>query len=138
MKTMMLTAGAAAMTMLAGSALAAGSSRTVTGPAQPIPYAQMDAYLKASPKARASTDWWSGQTAAGAGASTSASATTPAVDATTGATMDSAASSSSGASAGAVANTPTDAAPPSMAGGQVNPPNPAAPSSTSEAAPTTR
>jgi hypothetical protein len=73
MKTILLAAGAAAIALSAGAAFAAP---TVASPKQPIPYSQLDAYMKASPKARASKDWWSGQTAS---AATDASANTSAV-----------------------------------------------------------
>lgn len=79
MLTKMLAA-TAAMSMLAfgGSALAVqAKSSTQLGPKQPIPYAQLNAYTKASPKVRASKDWWAGS--AETGMSTDTSATTTAV-----------------------------------------------------------
>jgi hypothetical protein len=84
MKSIVLAAGVAAVALMGGSAMAAPKAKmgaTVASPSQPIPYAQLDAYLKASPKQRATRDWWSGA-ATGAPADTSASAST-------GATMDS-------------------------------------------------
>lgn len=74
-------AAAAALSMLTcgGSALAAQSkSSAMVGPKQPIPYSQLNGYLKASPKARASKDWWAGSTTASTGAPTDTSATTSA------------------------------------------------------------
>lgn len=78
MLTKMLAA-TAALSMLAcgGSALAAqAKSSTQLGPKQPIPYSQLNAYTKASPKVRANKDWWAGQ--AETGLSTDTSATAPA------------------------------------------------------------
>ena len=77
MKTILLAAGAAAIAFSAGLASAAP---TVPGPKQPIPYDQLSAYMKASPKARAHKDWWSGQTASastGTSANTSATVASP-------------------------------------------------------------
>lgn len=63
MKILILAAGAAALALSAGSAGAAAKHRAmgaaVAPPKQPIPYSQLDNYLKASPKTRASKDWWS-------------------------------------------------------------------------------
>ena len=64
-KTILLAAGAAAIALSAGHVLAQGT------PKQPIPYSQLNAYLKGSPKQRAAKDWSAGQ------ASASASATAP-------------------------------------------------------------
>jgi hypothetical protein len=83
MSKILLAAGVAAMVLTAGSSLAAGSRHksdksahaTVAGPPQPIPYAQLDAYLKASPKQRASRDWSGGATTASTGATADTSAT---------------------------------------------------------------
>ncbi|HEX4095104.1 MAG TPA: hypothetical protein VHX64_00175 [Caulobacteraceae bacterium] len=89
MKIVLLAAGAAAIALSAGAAFAAP---TVPGPKQPIPYDQLNAYMKASPKTRAHKDWWSGETASastGTGANTSATASvTPSLpaDTSTGAT----------------------------------------------------
>jgi molybdate transport system ATP-binding protein len=76
-----LAAGAALAMLVSGAASAAPqakASAVVASPKQPIPYGQLEAYLKASPKARASTDWWSGS--ASTGMSTDTSATAPATD----------------------------------------------------------
>lgn len=75
-KTLAATA-ALSMLVCGGAALAAQpkSSAAVAAPKQPIPYSQLDAYLKASPKARASKDWWSGS--ASTGSATDTSATVP-------------------------------------------------------------
>jgi molybdate transport system ATP-binding protein len=80
MKTLLLAAGAAALALCSSSAFAAPSHKnggpTVASPKQPIPYAELDSYMKASPKTRASKDWWSGETASAAsGTSANASAT---------------------------------------------------------------
>ena len=75
-----LAAGAAlSMLVVGGSALAQTSARTsaTVGPAQPIPYSQLKAYSKASPKVRASKDWWSADASAQTGASVDTSATAP-------------------------------------------------------------
>jgi hypothetical protein len=76
MKTMILAAGAAALALTAGSALAGGKAKgpAVAGPKQPIPYSQLGGYLKASPKQRASKEW--GDASTGAAANTSATART--------------------------------------------------------------
>ena len=71
-----LAAGVALSVLVASAAWAGTPSKASTSPKQPIPYAQLDAYLKASPKERASKDWWSGS--ASTGASTDTSATAPA------------------------------------------------------------
>lgn len=80
-----LAAGATLAMLVSGAALAAPQAKAAasTAPTQPIPYSQLDAYMKASPKTRASKDWWSGS--ASTGASTDTSATMPA--ATTGASV---------------------------------------------------
>jgi len=71
-----VVAGAAlALFTVSGSAQAAQSS-SPSGPKQPIPYAKIDAYQKASPRARASTDWWAGSATASTGMSTDTGATT--------------------------------------------------------------
>ena len=76
MKTILLAAGVAAAVLAAGSALAASKmGAAVAPPKQPIPYDQLNAYLKASPSQRAHKDWWSGQMAStGTPANTSAAA----------------------------------------------------------------
>jgi hypothetical protein len=86
MKTMLMAASAAAIALSAGlfSATQASAAPTAAGPKQPIPYSQLSAYMKASPKTRASKDWWSGQQASNsapmptAGAETGAAANTSA------------------------------------------------------------
>jgi hypothetical protein len=78
MKTILWAAGAVAVAFTAGQALAA---RTPKMPKQPIPYAELNAYLKASPKQQASKDWSAGDVAsasAATGASANASANAPA------------------------------------------------------------
>jgi hypothetical protein len=90
MKTVLLAAGAAAVALTAGQALAHGKHHkdamaSIAGPRQPIPYAELDPYLKASPAQRAKKDWWAGtgyasNSAASTGANASAttsSETTP-------------------------------------------------------------
>lgn len=71
-------AAVAAFSMLVagGEALAAQKklSPTVAGPKQPIPYSQLDAYMKASAKTRASKDWWAGSASTGMTSDTSATA----------------------------------------------------------------
>lgn len=78
-------AATAALSMLigGGSALAQSKSSVTAGPKQPIPYSQLDAYTKASPKARASKDWWAGSSTAPTGMSTDTSATAPGVNSST-------------------------------------------------------
>ncbi|HEX5262372.1 MAG TPA: hypothetical protein VFW13_02530 [Phenylobacterium sp.] len=85
MKTFLLAAGAAALALSAGSVFAAPAKNggaTIKGPKQPIPYAELNDYMKASPKTRMSKDWWSGQGAestasAGANVSATTSSSTP-------------------------------------------------------------
>jgi hypothetical protein len=73
-KTLAATA-ALSMLVAGGSALAAQQkSATMAGPKQPIPYSQLKAYSKASPKARASKDWWAGSAMTGTPTDTSATA----------------------------------------------------------------
>ncbi|WP_426043861.1 hypothetical protein [Caulobacter sp. DWR3-1-2] len=89
-----LAAGAALAMVLSGAASAAPqakASAAAAAPKQPIPYSQLDAYMKASPKVRASKDWWSGS--ASTGMSSDTSATMPAAPAMTGASMGSPAGS---------------------------------------------
>ena len=76
-----LAAGAALAMLVSGVASAAPQAKPAAAPKQPIPYSQLDAYLKASPKTRATKDWWSGS--ASTGTSTDTSATMPAADTTT-------------------------------------------------------
>lgn len=71
-----LAAGVALAVLVSGAASAAPQSKKamapIASPSQPIPYSQLDAYMKASPKARASKDWWSGSASTGTSADTSA------------------------------------------------------------------
>lgn len=86
-----LAAGVALTALVSGAAMAAPqakASAAAIGPSQPIPYAQLDAYLKASPKQRASKDWWSGSASTGMSADTSATA--PATSSSTSTTTDTA------------------------------------------------
>ena len=82
MKTILLAACTAAAILAAGSALAVtkhhATGSAVAPPKQPIPYAELNAYLKASPAQRAHKDWWSGQMAS-TGSQANASASTPAI-----------------------------------------------------------
>jgi molybdate transport system ATP-binding protein len=80
-----LAAGAALAMLVAGGASAGThkGSTASTSPKQPIPYAQLDAYLKASPKERASKDWWSGSASTGMSADTSATTSTTTTTTTT-------------------------------------------------------
>jgi hypothetical protein len=88
-----LAVGVALAALASGAALAAPqgkakASTAVAGPSQPIPYAQLDAYLKASPKQRASKDWWSGSASTGMSADTSATASAASTTTTTTTTTD--------------------------------------------------
>lgn len=71
MKILLLAASAAMALTAVAEARPAKRSAPVAGPPQPIPYSQLDAYLKASPRQRASRNWSS---AAAMGAATNASA----------------------------------------------------------------
>jgi hypothetical protein len=81
MKTILLIAGAAAIGLTAGVAQAVThhhSSRTTHAgayalPAHPIAYTDLNAYMKATPRDRASRDW---QTAAATGSSVNTDAAT--------------------------------------------------------------
>lgn len=127
MKMILLATGVAALALSAGSTLAAThhakGGATIAGPKQPIPYAELSAYLKAPPAQRARKDWWSGQTLAankaetGASASTSAAASTPSGEATS-------AASTSASSTSSTDSPPTAPAPPanSPAPGDTTPP----------------
>ena len=124
MKTVLLAAGAAAVAISAGAALAAPKhSATAMGPKQPIPYSQLSAYLKASPKQRASKDWWSAQADTGVAANTSA---TVSACSDVRSTPDATPSASSDNATGVNPATSLPATPPVDAGasaaGQVNPP----------------
>lgn len=106
----MLTATAAfSLVIGGGAALAAQSpstSKTPMGPKQPIPYSQLDAYTKASPKLRASKDWWAGAPQAATGLSTDTAAAAPAT------ASDPAATAPSSTSSGDTAVNPMPSAPP--------------------------
>ncbi len=123
-KTLAATA-ALSMLVCGGSAIAAQPKSSATiGPKQPIPYSQLNAYLKASPKARASKDWWAGSSSASTGMSADTSATAPATPT---------------AGSDTAVNPAPSAAPPSM---PVTPPTdatpqPADPMATPAAPPTT-
>lgn len=106
-------AATAAISMLVGggSALAQSKSSATAGPKQPIPYSQLNAYMKASPKARASKDWWAGSTAP-TGMSTDTSATAPA-STMSGSSMDSSSTGSSTSTDTSV-NPSTSSSSPSM------------------------
>ena len=104
-----LAAGVALAVLVSGAASAAPQAST--SPKQPIPYAQLDAYLKASPKVRASKDWWSGSATTGVSADTSA--TMPAASTTTDSAVNPAAMpSDSGTSMPATPPTMPDSATP--------------------------
>ena len=130
MKTMLLAAAAAAFALSSGLAMA----QTVPGPKQPIPYSQLKSYMKASPKQRASKDWWSGQsssasadTGTSANTSATAAAPTPSLPSDTGGPATSAKPPSLGG------DTTGAAAPSTPSAGAVNPPatsTPGAPDST--------
>jgi hypothetical protein len=102
MKIIVLAAGAAAVALSSGLAFA----QTPAPPKQPIPYSQLNAYVKASPKMRASKDWWAGQSdaSAAAGAAANTSATT-----TAGSDVRSAPDAASGASSSSTAVNPPSA-----------------------------
>ena len=112
-----LAAGVALAVLVSGAASAAPQSKgstASTSPKQPIPYAQLDAYLKASPKARANTDWWGGS--ASTGASTDTSATAPAADtsATTSTTTDTSVNPSASTSMPSDSSTSMPSTPPTL------------------------
>ncbi|MDB5456788.1 MAG: hypothetical protein JWP92_2373 [Caulobacter sp.] len=76
-----LALGAALTALVAASATAGPTSRSggaIASPKQPIPYSQLNAYLKASPKQRATKDWWSGSASASTGMSADTAASVPA------------------------------------------------------------
>ena len=59
LKILAASATLAALVVASGAAAApAARAYATTSPKQPIPYSQLDTYLKASPKLRAKTDWW--------------------------------------------------------------------------------
>jgi hypothetical protein len=65
MKAILLAAAALALAVTGAAAAPKAHkadtprAKVLVGPDQPIPYARMQAYSKASAKARATTDWWS-------------------------------------------------------------------------------
>jgi len=109
-----MLAASAALSMLAcgGSALAAQAKASAQlGPKQPVPYSQLNAYTKASPKVRASKDWWAGSAATGMSTDTSATApATASAGADTNATLPPATS----AAPDTAVNPAPSAAPPSL------------------------
>lgn len=128
MKTILLAAGVAAIVLSGGQALAAKKGSVAAGPKQPIPYAQLTAYMKASPKQRATKDWWSGQSMASAGTSASTgSAANAAATTTAGSDVRSTPDATPGAAAPDATPSPPapDATAPST--GAVNPPPAATP-----------
>jgi len=128
MKTILLAAGAAAVALSAGPTLAAAKHAAIAGPKQPIPYSQLSAYLKASPKQRMSKDWWSGQTSVAANADTGATANTSSTTSTPSSSLPgdttSSASTTAPSTAPSLPATPPVDNPPSTA---VNPPATATP-----------
>jgi len=113
MKIIALAAGAAAVLLTAGVADAGSKSHKASGaavasPSQPIPYAVLDEYIAASPKERASRDWWSGQNMAASTGTSANTATSSSMGASTTAPSSAGTTSdTSGGPAGQV-NTPTD------------------------------
>jgi hypothetical protein len=89
MKITLLVTGVAAMALAAGAASAvtkhhigASAGGTYAAPAQPVAYDKLNAYLKATPKQRASRDWSDGsQTAAATAAGVNTSASAPVANA---------------------------------------------------------
>jgi hypothetical protein len=119
MKTMLLIAGAAAVSLTAGVSqaathhrhAAAASAGAYAQPSQPIAYTQLSAYLKASPRQRARGDW-AGQMAAATGSTVNAAAATPAAPAAPDTAMPSAATPTPTTPDAAPANPPPAAAAP--------------------------
>jgi hypothetical protein len=133
-------AATAALSMLVGggSALAQSKTSATAGPKQPIPYSQLNAYTKASPKARASKDWWAGSSTAATGMSTDTSATAPGMNSgamsgssTDSSMMGSSSTSSSGSIDTSVNPTPTLPSTPPTDGGAMPPPMTGDPANTS-------
>ncbi|MBW8816375.1 MAG: hypothetical protein JF588_23390 [Caulobacterales bacterium] len=101
MKTAILAASVLALALSAGPTLAAkkhAMGGAAAEPKQPIPYSELNAYLKASPKQRATRDWWSGAST-GMAANTTASSTAGA-DPASGGTGGTVGSSTSGSAYG--------------------------------------
>ena len=74
----LVTGATLVLLVAAGSAQAAPQAAMAGSPKQPIPYAKLNAYMAASPKARARTDWWAGSDMASTGMSTDTAASLPA------------------------------------------------------------
>ena len=110
----------------------AKASAAVAGPSQPIPYAQLDAYLKASPKARASKDWWSGSAATGMSSDTSA--TLPATASST--STDTSVNPSSPSAPAPDSSATLPAAPPASPDATTPPAAPTTPDATTPQTPT--
>ncbi|HEY3949141.1 hypothetical protein [Phenylobacterium sp.] len=81
MNPKLLVAGIAVAAMTAAAAQAASTHRQSAGayaePAQPIAYANLKAYMKASPSQRRTRDWSGGTAASASNAGSNVSATTP-------------------------------------------------------------
>lgn len=139
MKTLLLAVAATALALPASHALAAKiNGRAAASPKQPIPYAELGAYMKASPKMRRTKDWWSGQAASadtGSPANTSAIVASPSLPSDTSssnpATVNPLPSREEPKSL-AIPSTPPVETPPTTA---VNPPASAAPGSPPTATP---
>jgi len=134
MKTVLLAAGAAALALSAGQALAnthhkhhKGAMASAAGPKQPIPYSELSAYLKASPSQRAKKDWWSGQSAVAS--NTSAASSGANASATTSGTAAPTPSPSASETSPAPAANPSNPAPSSTSGSALPPPSGATPPS---------
>ena len=131
-----LIVGVAVAGLAAGSAEAAKtrhharaeSAGAYAEPAQPVAYANLNTYLKASPRQRTSRDW---STAAATGASVNSSATMPAASSAPMAPAPAAPDTTSGATANTnapAATAPTD--------NSANPSGPAATSAPPPSSPT--
>lgn len=59
MRFLLLLSCCAAAAAIAPTAFAQSGAQSYASPPRPIPYSQLDAYLRASPRERASRDWWS-------------------------------------------------------------------------------
>lgn len=126
----LLVAGTAAVLAVGGltasMAGAAFAADRFTPPSQPVPYSQLNAYMKGSASKRAAILAQAGDTTAQTGTSANTSATTPALPNDTVAAPAPAAADTTG-----TAQTPNPAAP-----GAVNPPVATPPSTPSTPAPT--
>jgi hypothetical protein len=129
MKTKLLVASVAIAALAFGAAnarthhrhMAGAKASTYAAPAQPIAYSQLGAYLKASPRQRASMDFTSGGASTGAAANTAA--TPPATTDTTAAPAAPAAP----AAEAPPAATPPAATPPADTTAPATPATPATP-----------